>query len=237
MRRGLRWQQRWKSAPATIIILIIIVATIIITRPKPAYGRQGLAGSWGQDTDEVSTFWGVVNVSLRACGAQLGFKPTNQHNWNLEKPLKPTLNHEKRTWNLEKPSKPTWNCTGWLWVVQVVTGDSQEEVMIFRYKQTLHYYPTRARSAWARRACALIYIHHDYCCHHHNHCCHDHNHHNHCCHLHNHCCHDHNHHDYCCHHHNHRKQHHHRCERNPNRANIEEVANLVSEALKKFQTK
>ena len=29
---------------------------IIITRPKPAYGRQGLAGSWGQDTDEVSTF-------------------------------------------------------------------------------------------------------------------------------------------------------------------------------------
>ena len=29
---------------------------IIITRPKPAYGRQGLAGSWGQGTDEVSTF-------------------------------------------------------------------------------------------------------------------------------------------------------------------------------------
>ena len=29
---------------------------IIITRPKPAYGRQGLVGSWGQDTDEVSTF-------------------------------------------------------------------------------------------------------------------------------------------------------------------------------------
>ena len=27
------------------------------TRPKPAYGRQGLAGSWGQDTDKVSTFW------------------------------------------------------------------------------------------------------------------------------------------------------------------------------------
>ena len=29
---------------------------IIITRPKPASGRQGLVGSWGQDTDEVSTF-------------------------------------------------------------------------------------------------------------------------------------------------------------------------------------
>ena len=38
----------------TIIITIIIII-IIITRPKPAYGRQGLAGG-----------------SLRACGAQLG---------------------------------------------------------------------------------------------------------------------------------------------------------------------
>ena len=38
----------------TVIMMIII--TIITTRPKPAYGRQGLAGSWGQDTDEVSTF-------------------------------------------------------------------------------------------------------------------------------------------------------------------------------------
>ena len=32
------------------------IIIIITTRPKPAYGRQGLAGSWGQDTDEVSTF-------------------------------------------------------------------------------------------------------------------------------------------------------------------------------------
>ena len=31
------------------------IIIIIITRPKPAYGRQGLAGSWGQDTDELST--------------------------------------------------------------------------------------------------------------------------------------------------------------------------------------
>ena len=38
------------------IIKIIIMIIIMITRPKPAYGRQGLAGSWGQDTDEVSTF-------------------------------------------------------------------------------------------------------------------------------------------------------------------------------------
>ena len=33
-----------------------IIVIIIITRPKPAYGRQSLAGSWDQDTDEVSTF-------------------------------------------------------------------------------------------------------------------------------------------------------------------------------------
>ena len=62
---------------STITIPFIII--IIITRPKPAYGRQGLVGSWGQDTDEVSTFWGVLNVSLRVCGAQLGFKPTWDH--------------------------------------------------------------------------------------------------------------------------------------------------------------
>ena len=32
------------------------IVIIIITRPKPANGPQGLAGSWGQETDEVSTF-------------------------------------------------------------------------------------------------------------------------------------------------------------------------------------
>ena len=45
---------------------------IIITRPKPAYGQQGLAGLWGQDTDQAGTFWGVVNISLRDFSAQLG---------------------------------------------------------------------------------------------------------------------------------------------------------------------
>ena len=41
---------------ASNIMIIIIIIIIIITRPKLAYGRQGLAGLWGQDTDEVSTF-------------------------------------------------------------------------------------------------------------------------------------------------------------------------------------
>ena len=35
---------------------LVNILNIIITRPKPAYGRHGLAGSWGQDTDEVNTF-------------------------------------------------------------------------------------------------------------------------------------------------------------------------------------
>ena len=44
------------TAPSPVIIIINIIIIIIITRPKPAYCRQGLAGSWGQDRDEVSTF-------------------------------------------------------------------------------------------------------------------------------------------------------------------------------------
>ena len=47
---------------------------IIITRPKPAHGRQDLAESWGQNTDQVGTLSGVLNVSLRASGAQLGYE-------------------------------------------------------------------------------------------------------------------------------------------------------------------
>ena len=55
-----------------LLLLLIIIIIIIITRPKPAYGRQGLAGSWGQDTDKVSNFW----VFLTSHFAQLGIKPT-----------------------------------------------------------------------------------------------------------------------------------------------------------------
>ena len=44
------------TTTVTTIIISITFITIIITRPKPAFGRQGLAGSWGQDTDKVSNF-------------------------------------------------------------------------------------------------------------------------------------------------------------------------------------
>ena len=57
---------------SVIIFVVVVIIFIIITRPKPAYGRQGLAGLWGQDTDQAGTFWGVVNISLRDFSAQLG---------------------------------------------------------------------------------------------------------------------------------------------------------------------
>ena len=50
---------------------------IIITRPKPASGRQGLVGSWGQDTDEVSTF--LVFLTSHFAPAALSSKPTKNH--------------------------------------------------------------------------------------------------------------------------------------------------------------
>ena len=49
------WSSDYKGPRGSVTITIITI-TIITTRPKPAYGRQGLAVSWGQDTDEVSTF-------------------------------------------------------------------------------------------------------------------------------------------------------------------------------------
>ena len=47
-----------------VIVIVIVIITIINTRPKPAYGRQGLAGSWGQDTVEVSTLWVFLTSHL-----------------------------------------------------------------------------------------------------------------------------------------------------------------------------
>ena len=59
---------------------------------------------------------------------------------NPWKPIKTDIEPWKT--NLE-PSKLTWSCTRWLWVNQVVTRDSQEEVMILRdkhtHKDTLHH--------------------------------------------------------------------------------------------------
>ena len=67
------WQQ------CILFLTQYITLFIIITRLKPAYGRQGLPRSLGQDTDQPGKFWGVLNVSLCASSAQLGFKPPWNH--------------------------------------------------------------------------------------------------------------------------------------------------------------
>ena len=70
-------KQRVEVVARQVVIIIIATTTniiiIIITRPKPAYGRQGLAGSWGQDTNQARIFWGTLNVPIHALGAQLGY--------------------------------------------------------------------------------------------------------------------------------------------------------------------
>ena len=102
------------------IIITIIVTTIIITRPKPAYGRHGLAGSWGQDTDEVNTF--LVFLTSHFAPAALSSDLTNmgplmtmkihletlKNHGNQPKTMK---NHEttlKNHGNQAKTMKPPW---------------------------------------------------------------------------------------------------------------------------------
>ena len=48
--------------PIIDIITIIVPIIIITTRPKPPFGRQGLAGSWGKDKVRRVNF-GVFSTS------------------------------------------------------------------------------------------------------------------------------------------------------------------------------
>ena len=67
---------------------------------------------------------------------------TNLEPWKSKTNLNPwkSVITDMEPWKTNlQPSKLTRSCTGWLWVVQVVTGDSKEEVLIFRDKQTLHH--------------------------------------------------------------------------------------------------
>merc|ERR1712047_82461 len=93
---GLPGSLRCTALPESRTFCICIII-IIITRPKPAYGRQGLAGSWGQDTDKVSNFW----VFLTSHFAQLGIKPT----WDHSCRYKSTWHHENQTWSHNKNMK------------------------------------------------------------------------------------------------------------------------------------
>ena len=76
------------SMIGTIIIMTTIVFVIIITtRPKPAYGRQPLAGLWGQDTDEVITF--LVFLTSHFAPAALSSDLTNLGPLTMETDQKP----------------------------------------------------------------------------------------------------------------------------------------------------
>ena len=69
--RAHRTSNKTKTKTLITIIIINIIIIIIITRPKPPYGRQGLAGLWAR-IQSGGTFWCVLNVSLHASNAQLG---------------------------------------------------------------------------------------------------------------------------------------------------------------------
>ena len=65
------WQLTVTNQPMIMIIItIIIIIFIIITRPWPAFGRQGLVGLSGGYTYHGYT----SHASPRACGARLGQK-------------------------------------------------------------------------------------------------------------------------------------------------------------------
>merc|ERR1711889_2395 len=93
-----------------ISIIVIIKISIIITRPKPAYGRQGLAGSWGQDTDEMSIF--LVFLTSHFAPAALSSDLTNLGPLMTMKIHLETLkNHGttlKNHGNQAKTMKPPW---------------------------------------------------------------------------------------------------------------------------------
>ena len=61
MTGGTKVNGRLQFFPLIIISVYATTTVIIFTRPKPAHDRQGLAGSWGQDTDQAGTFLGVLN--------------------------------------------------------------------------------------------------------------------------------------------------------------------------------
>ena len=69
------WSRMGLHTGIFIMVMIVVLVIIIITGPKPAYGRQGLSGSWGQNTDEVSTF--LVFLTSHFAPAALSLDLTN----------------------------------------------------------------------------------------------------------------------------------------------------------------
>merc|ERR1712177_204801 len=117
-RQNLQPSVTWSLVCTASIILTLSIIIIITTRPKPAYGRQGLAGSWGQDTDEVSTFLVFLTshfapVALSSDLTNLGplmtmkiHLETLKNHGNQPKTMK---NHETTLKNHKNPAKTMKN--------------------------------------------------------------------------------------------------------------------------------
>ena len=69
-----------------LLILLLLLLLIIITRPKPAFGRQGLARSWGQNTDEVSTFLVFLTSHFAPAALSLDLNQPETINYNKNPP-------------------------------------------------------------------------------------------------------------------------------------------------------
>ena len=101
------------------------VININITRPKPAYGWQGLAGSWGQDTDQIGTLRNQENYLEP-------WKTT----WNLEKNIKKrpgTLKIDVEPWKTIKTDLELYktNLESWKTIKQPGTIKTDLEPWIY----------------------------------------------------------------------------------------------------------
>ena len=91
---------------------------------------------------------------------------------NQPKPLKTYKNRYGTMKNQSRTIKTNPELYRWFWLVQVVTGNSQEEVMIFRYRQTLHHniyrqhHPHYVSHRSVRHNCHLCHRHNVHLCSH-----------------------------------------------------------------------
>ena len=120
--------QLFSSMTTSIMIPIssfTITIIIIITRPKLAYGWQGLDWIVGPEYSfRVFYTWKMKNqpVTMKSHknlpGTMKNHEKPRKPTWNHENPWKLTWNHEKLTWNHEKSWKPNWNHEkpNWNWI-------------------------------------------------------------------------------------------------------------------------
>ena len=127
----------------SVSLFIIFIPIITDTRPKPAYGQQGLdweCGARMQFRRVQRTFWGVLNVWRCAFGAQLALATNTQIQpwesghflWLTWGPNFPAWESDRFLSLTEGPNWPVWEKVDFF----VMNGMQFEEVIIFHNKQT-----------------------------------------------------------------------------------------------------